>query len=369
MARWNSGNIWYISKLRAHGFIVIGEGLYASVLYHPKRPDRVIKVSRWDGWPQYILWANSADFGGTFAPQLYHFKSYDWGYVAVMERLACTVQELGQFGPANHDFTTLQFIAKEISINYFPTHDNYPDWQAFVKEAHKNCRLDDVHSGNVMLRSDGQIVLTDPCTNISNRPNRRYSNGGYRLNWSEQMMGLREIKKANRNPKKHAMAEMSDGQKRWNNSPPNAYWSEQSSTRPVGADHTEPYHHQSENLAEMQIAPQVLTGDRKLPDQDFAAAILANVLAARIEKLITLETRLRIARSDHPLSLETTMAEINRADPSFAIEAHVEMLARQIDVAAPEPQGYTPHMGIHYALAPIKRTIAKMRDAFKHARA
>lgn len=198
------------------------------------------------------------------------------------------------------------------------------------------------------------------------------------------MMGLSEIKKANCNPRKHAMAQLSDGQERRNNSPPNAYWSEQSSTRPV-ADHTEPYHHQSENLAEMQVAPQVLTADyTKIEerimqhisaDTFFDAALLANVVEKRIKILKQQQAALAIAiglarqSAEYLPILANAMDHINVTDPSLAIEAHVEMLSKQIDVAAPEPHGYTPHMGIQYALAPIKRTIAKMRDAFKHARA
>lgn len=41
------------------------------------------------------------------------------------------------------------------------------------------------------------------------------------------MMGLEQIKTANRNPRKHAQSELSDGQLRRNNAAqPSAYWSE-----------------------------------------------------------------------------------------------------------------------------------------------
>lgn len=182
-------------------------------------------------------------------------------------------------------------------------------------------------------------------------------------------MGLAEIKLANRNPKKHAQSQLSDGQERRNNSPANAYWSE----RPVGADHSVPYHHQSENLAEMQIAPQVLTADGVRDNQMlFEGVLLANVVEKRIKTLQqqrdALAVAITLARADADEgNLVRLMQHIDRDDPSLAIEAHVETLARQIDVAAPEPHGYTPHMGIQYALAPIKATIQKMRAAFKHA--
>lgn len=158
-------------------------------------------------------------------------------------------------------------------------------------------------------------------------------------------MGLAEIKLANRNPKKHAQSQLSDGQELRNNSPANAYWSEEV-IRPIGASHSVPYHHQSENLAEMQLAPQVLTADRVLNNQLlFEAALWVNVIDKRIKTLQQQQNALAIAvglaRQDAAKlpNLVSVMDHINFTDPSLAIEAHVEMLARQIDVAAPEPRG------------------------------
>lgn len=84
----------FIEHLEASGFAYIGGGAYSAVYAIPSS-DRVIKVNLCaDGWLDYVLWAQSSGYAGTFAPRVFSYKRFDDGtYIAVVERLANTLSE------------------------------------------------------------------------------------------------------------------------------------------------------------------------------------------------------------------------------------------------------------------------------------
>lgn len=165
----------YISALEEHGFARLGGGLYSTVLAKPGS-DRCIKVGSGDRWPDYVEWAATNGYMGTFAPKVYAFKQHDSFYVAVMERLVCTVAEAGQRAETHHFWRQ----AKAIVRPYFDYDDMLEagPWLSFLSAIKAAGLADDVHDHNWMLRRDGQLVLIDPISSYPDGPSSlRIKNG------------------------------------------------------------------------------------------------------------------------------------------------------------------------------------------------
>lgn len=86
--------------------------------------------------------------------------------------------------------------------------------------------------------------------------------------------------------------------------------------------------------------------------------------AIRAVRLAETETEKRVAVSH--LTDEVASVMDSEEAASLRVYMLVNDLANQIDVVAPpNPKGYVPHMGIHYAMKPLRDTIAKLREWFK----
>lgn len=173
MARFCEDGSAYIAALLKRGFREIGSGAYSTVLAKPGS-DRVVKVLRrdLDAWGEYVHWATTAGFAGSFAPKVYSFKLYSGFYVAIMERLGrcidCHADEgiktlfnLGSRYPWDVD------QSKEAkSLN--------PQFHHFMIEFRK--RFEgynlDLHGGNWMTTEnnsgDTRLVLVDPIASQAN---------------------------------------------------------------------------------------------------------------------------------------------------------------------------------------------------------
>lgn len=150
----------YQCQLVKRGYEELGNGLFSKV-YSKPHLNVAIKVARHDDWPQYIEWSIGNGYSGTFAPKVYSLKCYPNFYVAIMERLVCTIGELSYHGNTCHRHLRLGAIRQ------------HEDCEATeLVEFMKNCRnagyCNDLHEWNWMLRKDGQIVLTDPTSRHSN---------------------------------------------------------------------------------------------------------------------------------------------------------------------------------------------------------
>jgi len=146
--------VQYENKLRAKGFNSIGKGLYANV-FAKDNSDKAVKVARLDSWPSYIKWATENGFAGTFAPKVESLKFYDGFYVAVMERLVGTLKEFEGTTSIHRQ------LYREITAWRDSTSDA-TDLIEFVNKLKAANLSDDWHPGNVMVRKDGQVVVTDP---------------------------------------------------------------------------------------------------------------------------------------------------------------------------------------------------------------
>jgi len=148
--------IEYENKLRSLGCELLGKGLFSNVFSIPKT-DKVIKVGRMDEWPTYIKWATENGHAGKFAPKVYSLKFYDTFYVAIMERLVCTVGEI-------QDQDGYYTNSLQVQIYFTMSHEDCEasDFHSFVMELRHRRMSGDLHEGNVMVRHDGQLVITDP---------------------------------------------------------------------------------------------------------------------------------------------------------------------------------------------------------------
>ena len=151
----------YETRLEDYGAKKIGKGLYANIFSIPKT-DKVVKVAGLDQWPVYIKWATENGYAGKFAPKVTSLKFFDDYYVAVMERLVATYSEY-RTSKLRDSITDQDKL-----YNAMTWHKDYSegdfgsDFLDFVNELKSEGLGGDMHDGNIMIRKDGQIVITDP---------------------------------------------------------------------------------------------------------------------------------------------------------------------------------------------------------------
>lgn len=128
----------------------LGSGMFSDV-FQSRDPDRVVKVGRdQDTWPEYILWAWQNGHLGTFAPMVYSFREQDGCYIAVLERLHKLPQE--------------QEVYRMIdNIMHATLPAPYCDFCKALNSFRADKGLNyDIGYSNVMMRTNGEVVITDP---------------------------------------------------------------------------------------------------------------------------------------------------------------------------------------------------------------
>lgn len=153
-------------RMTARGWKQIGAGSYASVYANPKHPDKVIKIGYAnDHWPHYIQWANDHGYMGKQAPFVYSIKPMGDFYVAVMERLACTLSEV-QRDRGQQEYFDVNTASKFTYDRWMPLKS---ELQAFKLDAIDFGWGSDWCGANTMFRGNGDIVLTDPMSSDISR--------------------------------------------------------------------------------------------------------------------------------------------------------------------------------------------------------
>lgn len=166
----------YENKLRASGCELLGSGLYSNVFAVPKS-NKVIKVAEMDRWPEYILWATQNGYAGTFAPKVESLKFRDGYYIAVMERLVCSISDIRrEFGYRSQAFHVRLYSEME-DWRYEVTKTAPCELLAFWRALRAEGLANDTHDGNVMVRHDGQLVITDPASGLSSGTKFRIKSG------------------------------------------------------------------------------------------------------------------------------------------------------------------------------------------------
>lgn len=209
------------------------------------------------------------------------------------------------------------------------------------------------------------------------------------------MMGLREIRTANRNPRKYTLSQLSDGQTRRNNAQPSAFWSEKPPYERANIANGEsmetmaakgikinPVRLNNEgyravpNMASLQIASK----EAKLPDVYFDAVKMEKAVGSMVQDLLAAQAQLRTAMSrvmlarneDIEVQRETldtltdTMRQIEEGNSEVTLHSLVLELSNTIETAAPaNPVGYIPHMGLQHAMHPIRKIVNAIKDSLR----
>jgi hypothetical protein len=169
----------YENMLRHLGCQQIGSGLYSNVFAFPGS-DKVIKVANYDRWPEYILWSTKNGHAGKYAPKVFSLKFKEDFYVAVMERLVCTIGEMKCPNTGYRmkcEQTKAYHLATGFGYLTCQDEDRPDDFIAYLQTLRDNKLAGDCHEGNVMLRHDGQPVVTDPCSGVFSSSKYRIKNG------------------------------------------------------------------------------------------------------------------------------------------------------------------------------------------------
>lgn len=152
----------YENKLTNLGFKIIGNGMFANVFAIPNSDDKVIKVASNDGWPDYIKWATEQGYAGKFAPKVYSLKFKDGFYIAVMEKLATTIRYLETVSDRTEQSRMFRTYIQRFDPPVKNTKNTPVDLIEFMDNLRGARLANDLHAANVMVRNDGQIVVTDP---------------------------------------------------------------------------------------------------------------------------------------------------------------------------------------------------------------
>lgn len=158
-----------ISRLNDEGWSYEGSGHFATVLSHPDKPDRVLKVggANWydigakDGWEAFAQYA--MENPSKHLPTIHSFRRSRNGafYIAEMDRL----EELPFNEKLRFPRASYESCASGDRSAKFPkdTPESLKETLARIGERFKDDWRFDIHSDNVMVRpDDGTLVINDP---------------------------------------------------------------------------------------------------------------------------------------------------------------------------------------------------------------
>jgi len=164
----------YGEFLLRHGFDHIGHGLFSNVYAKPGST-RVIKIGTGtDAWTHYALWGTAKRYAGTFSPKVYSLKFHHDFYVAVMERLVCTLRDSSEH---SHQVRLYERMCHTMQ-GYGDTHLLPPSALKFAQACRAAKFANDLHESNFMIRANGHLVVIDPCArNYHDKPLYRIKHG------------------------------------------------------------------------------------------------------------------------------------------------------------------------------------------------
>ena len=165
-------------RLKGCNYTKLGEGAFAAAYAKSDKSKWVIKTGpSTDGWLDYITMIMQLEFlGNPYVPKVRFLKINPERkfYVAVLERLAYTVNR-ASFMHGDERFTASSVsVVYNDAYNYlkFPTEDRGMEAREqldaelirlcdAIRERFTSRNLD-FHSDNAMIKSNGQMVITDP---------------------------------------------------------------------------------------------------------------------------------------------------------------------------------------------------------------
>ncbi len=168
--RFVSGEDWwgdYKAALENNGFEFLGNGYFAAAFSHANLPGKAIKVGykKEDSGAAYTAWCR-ANQGRAGVPVIHDVARHSGCYTVVLDRLeeieadVChemraytIVSEIINCGPS------LEYC-KSLARNQYEL--DLVETAADIREFFYGIASFDLHSGNVMLDSKGNLVITDP---------------------------------------------------------------------------------------------------------------------------------------------------------------------------------------------------------------
>lgn len=157
-----------VRELKRAGYKALGKGAFAVAMVHPERPDVVIKIGQRDHktrpdisdhFPEYVDFLKGTGTRSMFALKVYHMvwlSGREGGtYAAVVERCKAS-----KGSKAQKAVTYSSYVVSGSSWNRAVAGSSKPATR-FIKRFAFLGNLD-LHSKNVMLRPNGQAVITDP---------------------------------------------------------------------------------------------------------------------------------------------------------------------------------------------------------------
>lgn len=183
-----------IKALEKKGYKHLGSGHYSTVLGHPKSPDKVIKVTRYqDNWIDYVKWAAENGYAGTFGPKVYSWKKFPAGWSwAVVERMShcvaegyddycgcsdsscCPRETRGKSDDYEIIFTLLNSAQRGNLMAQVYVDDLCPGAFEYISKLQSAMRAGDIRAANTMIRKDGSLCFTDPCAGESKVASTRF---------------------------------------------------------------------------------------------------------------------------------------------------------------------------------------------------
>ncbi|MBY5581872.1 hypothetical protein [Rhizobium leguminosarum] len=157
-----------VRELKLAGYKTLGRGCFAVALAHPDHPDVVVKVGQRrigrgrrqelsDRFPEYVEFLKDSGTRSKFALKVYHMEWLSGcgggTYAAVVERC-----KAGKGSAAHKAVTASGSVVKGYR---WCSKDASGHATRFIRRFAWMGKLD-LHSGNVMLRPNGQAVITDP---------------------------------------------------------------------------------------------------------------------------------------------------------------------------------------------------------------
>jgi hypothetical protein len=158
-----------VRGLKAMGYRQLGRGAFAVALAHPERPDVVVKVGQCDPglkhqgrgirdrFPEYVDFLKGTGTRSKFALKVYHHQHINGmnggTYASVVERC-----KPGRGVKAQTAITASAGVVK--GLYWYRDSASAPATRFIERFAFLGTL--DLHSGNVMLRANGQAVITDP---------------------------------------------------------------------------------------------------------------------------------------------------------------------------------------------------------------
>lgn len=165
----------YWSTLRTYassvGFEFLGAGHFSAAFGHDMLPDRIIKVGfkKEDSGAAYAAWCRMNQ-GRVGVPVLHAVARHASCYTVVMDKLDELSDAAGKWTAVNQiQFSIVRSQIYRIEYNGELGYPVYTEYEMDLKQTaddiwhfFEGIASFDIHSGNVMLNKDGNMVITDP---------------------------------------------------------------------------------------------------------------------------------------------------------------------------------------------------------------